>query len=120
MKKIIAIVLAFTVLACAKEEVKPKQFTVFGKWKTEVFNDQVFEMDSAVDAYDLRPDFTYEKIMYRNGGVLGREYGSFSTTASTITFRYGTFSHSTRCLALDEVTAMIEHYDNTWLTLHKQ
>jgi hypothetical protein len=121
MNKILLLtVLAFTVFACAKDEVKPKQFNLFGKWRSEKFYDNVFEMDSAVDVYELRPDSTYLKTMYRSGDVLGIQSGKFSIKTGEIKFSYGVFTYTTNCFVVDENTTLLQYYNGDWLTLHKE
>jgi len=119
-KILIFTVLAFTVFACTKDEVDPKQFNLFGNWRSEIFYDNVFEMDSAVDVYELRPDSTYLKTMHRSGDVLGIQSGSFSIKKGEIKFSYGLFTYTTNCFMVDENTTLLQHYNGDWLTLHKE
>jgi len=119
-KILIFTVLAFTVFACTKDEVKPKQFNLFGKWRSDTFYDNVFEMDSAVDVYELRHDSTYFKTMHRSGDVLGIQSGKFSIKKGEIKFSYGVFTYTTNCFMVDENTTLLQHYNGDWLTLHKE
>lgn len=117
----IVTVLAFTVLACTKEEQEQPKFDLGGEWRTDIYYDQLFELDSAVDIYKFNPITKYcTKYLYRDGvriGIASYEYEVKSDTV--IKFSTPFMSHEQVYKILDNNTILVKHYNN-WIITRKQ
>lgn len=108
-------------MACTKEEEPEPKFELSGEWRTDVYYDQMFESDSAVDIYDFNGiRKTCAKYFYRDGKRIGLTTYDYEVKSDTvIKFSTPFMSHEQVYRVLDNNTILVKHY-NHWIITRKQ